>query len=254
MKILLSPAKSLDLESDYSNKYSTELIFRKESDILNSKLAELNRSQLKDLMSISDKIAALNIDRYAAKKAKDNSNDRPAVFMFNGDVYDGLNINSISENHYKFLQNTIRILSGMYGILRPFDVMSPYRLEMGTKLKINDSNNLYDFWKSKLTGYLNTELSNDEIVINLASQEYFKAINHKQLKSDVISPVFKDFKNGKYKVISFYAKKARGVMAKYLVETEAERLEDIMAFNLEGYQFNPNETQKANEPVFTRSS
>ncbi len=254
MKILLSPAKSLDLESSYSNKYSTELLFREESDLLNDKLAEFNRSQLCDLMSISEKLATLNLNRYSAKKANDNSQDRPAIFMFNGDVYDGLNINSISEKHYESLQNSIRILSGMYGVLRPFDVMSPYRLEMGTKLKVNDSNNLYEFWQSKLTDYLNSELSNDEIVVNLASQEYFKAINRKQLKSEVISPVFKDFKNGKYKVISFYAKKARGAMAKFLIESDVESLEDIKGFNLEGYQFNPNETKKVNEPVFTRSS
>lgn len=254
MKILLSPAKSLELESNYPESPKTSLLFMEESNLLNDKLVKLNRQELSELMSISDQLASLNLDRYAAKHDNDHSKDRPAIFMFNGDVYDGLDINSIPSSSYDQLQDSIRILSGMYGILRPFDVLSPYRLEMGTKLKINkDTKNLYEFWKAKLTAYLTNELKEDELVINLASQEYFKAIDKKKIQNSIISPVFKDEKNGTYKVISFYAKKARGALAKYLVNSQVSDLEAIKSFNLEGYAFNASETKTETEPVFTRS-
>ncbi len=254
MKILLSPAKSLELESNYPESPKTSLLFKEESNLLNDKLVELTRQELSQLMSISDQLASLNLDRYAAKYQNDFSKDRPAIFMFNGDVYDGFDINSIHPSNYKPLQDSVRILSGMYGILRPFDVLSPYRLEMGTKLQIDkDTKNLYEFWKTKLTTYLANELKKNELVVNLASQEYFKAIDKKKINNPIISPVFKDEKNGTYKVISFYAKKARGAMARYLVNSEASDFKSIKSFNLEGYSFNASETTIETEPVFTRS-
>lgn len=252
MKILLSPAKSLDLESKYPSENSSKLLFEEESNTLNNRLTELNRSEIKDLMSISAKLANLNMNRYEAKKSKDHSDDRPAIFMFNGDVYDGFDVATLSKEHFETLQNSVRILSGMYGILRPFDVMSPYRLEMGTKLNINDSSNLYEFWKEKLTNQLNLELNKNEFIVNLASQEYFKVINTSAIKSEIISPVFKDFKNGKYKVISFYAKKARGLMARYLVSEEIKSKAELLNFNLDGYTYNAAETKSEFAPVFTR--
>src|SRR5690606_25702061 len=179
-------------------------------------------------------------------------NARPAVYAFNGDVYTGLDAYSLDQDKINELQERLRILSGLYGILKPLDLIQPYRLEMGTKLTIGSHKNLYKFWKKKITAKLNDELKEDELFVNLASNEYFGAVDEKSLNVPVVTPIFKDWKNDKLKVISFFAKKARGAMVRYIVDTDARSLEDIKGFNTEGYQFSEQYTLKENQPVFVR--
>ncbi|MDN6310782.1 MAG: peroxide stress protein YaaA, partial [Psychroflexus sp.] len=250
--ILISPAKSLDLETDYDKRYNSKQQFAEKANHLNNILAEMSKEEISKLMHISDKLTALNYDRYQDKKSGETDADRAAIFMFDGDVYNGLDIESINKDEYEDLQDKLRILSGMYGMLRPFDVISPYRLEMGTKLQVDDAQNLYEFWKDELTSALAQEMTENELLVNLASQEYFKAIDQKEFKSRLISPVFKDLKNGKLKIISFYAKKARGQMVNFIIKNKCESLEDLKAFDRDDYKFSATETQKETEPVFIR--
>ncbi len=253
MKIVVSPAKSLDQESKLPVNRGTQPKFVEEAAQINRKLARMSKQEIANLMSISDKLADLNYTRYQEfEENHTKSNARPAVYMFDGDVYSGLDAYSIAENKIDYLQDSLRILSGMYGILRPLDLIQPYRLEMGTKLPIESADNLYGFWQEKITESLNKELKKDELFVNLASKEYFKAINPKELKTPVISPVFKDFKNGKLKIIAFYAKKARGAMARFLVENKAETKDAIKAFDAMDYRYSEEYTTKENEPVFVR--
>jgi len=208
---------------------------------------------LSSLMDISDKLADLNWQRNQERNL-DNftpENSRQAVFAFNGDVYVGLDVYSLSEDKIILLQDKLRILSGLYGLLKPLDLMQPYRLEMGTKFSVGKNKNLYDYWKTKITKALNTELQEGELFINLASNEYFDAIDAKALKVPVITPEFKDYKDGKLKMISFFAKKARGMMVRYIIETNAETIDDLKGFNYEGYAFDEN-LSKGNKLVFTR--
>ncbi|MEP5429207.1 MAG: peroxide stress protein YaaA, partial [Flavobacteriaceae bacterium] len=179
-------------------------------------------------------------------------NARPAVFSFNGDVYQGLDANTISEDKLDQLQATLRILSGLYGILKPLDLIQPYRLEMGTQLKVARKKNLHEFWKKQLTEHLNEELEDNELFVNLASNEYFGAIDARQLKVPIITPFFKDWKNDKLKVISFFAKKARGSMVRYIIDTDASTIEDIKGFDSDGYVFSAAHTLRADQPVFVR--
>jgi len=180
------------------------------------------------------------------------ANARPAVYAFNGDVYQGLDVYNLEESKRATLQESLRILSGLYGILKPLDLIQPYRLEMGTKLKVGNAKNLYEFWKKELTAHLNAELKDGELFVNLASNEYFSALDAKSLHNTIITPIFKDWKNDKLKIISFFAKKARGAMVRYIVDTNATTLEDLKGFNRNNYQFSPEHTQKENEPVFVR--
>jgi cytoplasmic iron level regulating protein YaaA (DUF328/UPF0246 family) len=253
MKIVISPAKSLDFETNLpSIKYSIPQ-FTKEAEQLNKVLVKKKPKALSELMSISDNLAQLNWERnqqFSTPFTPDNA--RPAVFSFNGDVYQGLDAFSIAEDKLDRLQDTLRILSGLYGILRPLDLMQPYRLEMGTKLKVGRKKNLYEFWKDGLTSYLNSELEQAELFVNLASNEYFDAIDEKKLKVPVITPIFKDWKNDKLKVISFFAKKARGSMVRYILDTDAKTLDDIKSFNYDDYEFSQAHTLKENQPVFIR--
>lgn len=253
MKILLSPAKSLDFESKLPTNKFTVPIFLSEAEKLNGVLKKKSKKQLKDLMGISDQLAELNLQRYQDFSLPfTNENARPSVYTFSGDVYVGLDAYSISKKNIDKLQNTVRILSGMYGILKPLDLMQPYRLEMGTDLKVNRSNNLYEFWGDKITESLNDEIDEDEIVLNLASNEYFKSVNTKKLKGKLISPVFKDFKNGKLKIISFFAKKARGTMTRYVIDNEIKNYNDLLGFDGDGYKFSKEETKSTEKPVFIR--
>ena len=253
MKIVVSPAKSLDFESKLPTKVATQPLFLKQAAQLNKKLESKSKKAIGDLMHISDKLADLNYLRY-----KDFSlpftpaNARPAVFAFAGDVYTGLDPYSLNEDKIDVLNNTLRILSGMYGVLRPLDLIQPYRLEMGTTLSIDKAKNLYEFWGATLTDAINAELKEGELFLNLASVEYFKVLQSKNIKSTVISPVFKDFKNGKLKIISFFAKKARGSMTRYVVNTNAQNLNDIKGFDYDGYRFSEQETTKEHAPVFIR--
>jgi cytoplasmic iron level regulating protein YaaA (DUF328/UPF0246 family) len=215
-------------------------------------LKQKSPTELTDLMSISDKLADLNWQRNKAWKTPFNpTNSRPAVYTFDGEVYNGLDAYSIPIEKLDVLQERLRILSGLYGVLKPLDLIQAYRLEMGTKLPIGESKNLYDFWKKTVTASLNKELKKGELFVNLASNEYFSVIDTKALKAPVITPDFKDYKDGKLMMISFFAKKARGMMVRYIIDTNAETIEDLKGFNYEGYQFDAN-LSKGNNLVFTR--
>lgn len=253
MKIVISPAKSLDYKSKLPTTRSTQPLFLEEAERITRKLERKTKSELKDLMNISDKLAELNYQRYKDFSVPfTNENARPAVYAYAGDVYAGLDAYSLPVNKIDRLQETLRILTGMYGVLRPLDLIQPYRLEMGNKLSINGKNDLYEFWKEMVTEQLNQELTKNELFLNLASMEYFKAIDTKTLKVPVISPVFKDYKNGELKIISFYAKKARGSMVRYILDKDIENLDGILGFNYDGYGYSEEYTEREDEPVFVR--
>ncbi|HEA29274.1 MAG TPA: peroxide stress protein YaaA [Leeuwenhoekiella sp.] len=254
MKIVVSPAKSLDFESKLPTSRATQPQFLQEAETLNKKLERKTKAEVGKLMSISDKLAELNYQRYKDFKTPfTKKNARPAMYAFDGDVYTGLDAYNIPVNKIDKLQDTLRILSGLYGILRPLDLMQAYRLEMGTKLKSGHSDNLYEFWGEKITEAINAELKDDELFLNLASKEYFKSIKEDKLKVPIITPVFKDYKNGKLKIIAFYAKKARGLMARYIIDKDVETLDDLKGFNYDGYGFSEEYSDlEKNELVFVR--
>jgi cytoplasmic iron level regulating protein YaaA (DUF328/UPF0246 family) len=252
MKIVISPAKSLNFEKELPTAKHSEPLFLKESRQVHKVLKQKSPAALSELMDISDKLADLNWQRNQDWKTPFTpENSRPAVFAFDGDVYTGLDAYSIPTEKLDVLQDRLRILSGLYGLLKPLDLMQAYRLEMGTKLPIGESKNLYEFWKPTITKALNKELHKGELFINLASNEYFSAVEAKALKVPVITPEFKDYKNGKLKIISFFAKKARGMMVRYIIDTNAGTIEDLKGFNYEGYQFDAN-LSKGSHLVFTR--
>lgn len=253
MKIVVSPAKTLDFESPLPTSRGTQPKFLEEAEALNAKLERKSKKAIGELMSISDALADLNYQRYKSFTTPfTKSNSRPAMYAFAGDVYTGLDAYTIPTEQIDLVQNTLRILSGMYGVLRPLDLMQPYRLEMGTNLKINRKKNLYEFWGNKVTDILNEELDTNELFLNLASQEYFKVVQPNRLKVPIISPVFKDFKNGKLKIIAFFAKKARGSMVRYVIDNNIKTLEGIKGFNYDGYNYSETHTENENEPVFIR--
>ena len=252
MKIIISPAKSLDFETEPTTSLYTQPQFLEQSVKLNKKLKTISRKKLSEMMSISKDLASLNYDRnqdwqtpFTPKNAKQ------AIYAFTGEVYRGININSLEEEKLPLLQERLRILSGLYGLLKPLDLIQPYRLEMGTRLKVGRKENLYKFWGNILANALNEELLEGELFINLASSEYFKAIPKKVLKAPMITPVFKDFKNGQYKTIMTFAKKARGLMVRYLIDNNIETLEGLKGFHTEGYGFSE-EMSTETEIVFIR--
>ncbi len=252
---LISPAKSLDFEKNVPfNDYSIPE-FKSESEKLIKKLSSLSKKKIKSMMSLSDNLTELNAERYQNWQGVEQISDqaRQAIFAFTGDVYKGLNAYELNQKQLEYTQNHLIILSGLYGVLRPLDVIEPHRLEMGTALPIRRKKNLYEFWGDRLTEKLNEKLEdgNHEVLINLASNEYFKSINKKKIKAGIISPEFKDAKNGNYKIISFFAKKARGLMSRYIIENEIENVEDLKGFDYEGYRFNA-DLSTENKPVFTR--
>lgn len=252
MKIVISPAKSLDFESKLPTKQYSEASFLAQAETIQKTLKKKNPKKLMELMSISEKLAELNWQRNQEWSLPFTSkNARPAVYAFNGDVYTGLEAYTIPEDKIETLQEKLRILSGLYGLLRPLDLIQPYRLEMGTSLKIGRKDNLYAFWKQTITEVLNAELQEDELFLNLASNEYFKAVDAKKLKTPIITPEFKDYKDGKLKMISFFAKKARGLMVRYIIDHNVETLEELKNFNYEGYAFDANLSSE-NKLVFTR--
>ncbi len=253
MKIVISPAKSLDFESKLPTDRHSEFSFTKEAERLNEILQKKSPRSLSKLMSISDNLGTLNWQRNQDWSLPFTSkNARPAVYAFNGDVYTGLDAYNLPKEKLDQLQSSLRILSGLYGILKPLDLIQPYRLEMGTKLPIGTKKNLYDFWKKKITQTLNDELEENELFLNLASNEYFSAIDKKELKVPVITPQFKDFKDGKLKMISFFAKKARGLMVRYIIDTDAKTIDDIKGFDYDGYGYSEEHSTKENEFVFIR--
>ena len=249
MKIFISPAKKINEEKIlYDNTKSSKFYFQKEVDYLISELKEYSVSEIKKLMNLSDNLSHLNFDRFQNWNLKSDK-VCPSIYMFQGDVYKGLKATSFSNDQLDFAQQNLRIISGLYGLLKPLDLIYPYRLEMGTKMITNKGKNLYEFWGNKLRDFLTDEISNDEIIINLASNEYSKSLNLKTISNKVITPVFKDFKNGRLKVISFFAKRARGEMANFIIINKITNCNDLKLFNYEGYKYSESSN---NEIVFTR--
>src|SRR6218665_358596 len=252
MKIVISPAKSLNFEKELPTETFTEPQFLKQAATIQRTLKKKKPKALSELMEISDKLAELNWQRnqdWQTPFTKEKA--RPAVYAFDGDVYHGLDVYTLPIDKLNDLQDKLRILSGLYGLLKPLDLMQAYRLEMGTKMPVGEYKNLHEFWKPTVTKALNKELKKDELFVNLASNEYFSAVDVKALKVPVITPDFKDYKDGKLKMISFFAKKARGMMVRYIIDTNAETIDDLKGFNYEGYQFDAN-LSKGNHLVFTR--
>lgn len=241
MLFLLSPAKTLDYESDYLDLPVTEPSFLKDSVQLIKEIKELSVADISALMSLSEKLSVLNHERYQTwkKSHKESADCRPALLAFKGDVYQGLDAPSWKKADFTHAQKHLRILSGLYGILKPLDLMQAYRLEMGTKFENSRGKNLYEFWGTKLAEALNAECSEKKYkaIVNLASNEYFSAAKEKELNVPVITPVFKDYKNGKYKIISFYAKKARGTMAAWAIKNRIKKADDLKGFAEDGYRF-----------------
>jgi cytoplasmic iron level regulating protein YaaA (DUF328/UPF0246 family) len=252
MKLVISPAKSLNYESDLPTSVNTVGCFMGEAQQLNTLLKKKSAKALSELMHISPNLGQLNYERNQQWTIPFTSkNARPAVYAFSGDVYRGLDAYTIDESKLETLQNSVRIISGLYGILKPLDLVQPYRLEMGTKFPVGKSKNLYEFWRKKVTTALNDELKDGELFVNLASQEYFKSIDVKTLKVPVIHVDFKEFKNGQYKTIAIFSKLARGYMTRYIIENAVETVEGLKPFATEGYAFDSNLSTDT-KLVFTR--
>ncbi len=240
MLFLLSPAKSLDYDTPPHISTSSQPLFRQQSKALISVLREKSPQDISRLMKLSDALSGVNVGRYQAWSDKSTpKNAKQAVLAFNGDVYEGLSAKTLSAKQLDWAQEHLCILSGLYGVLRPLDLMQPYRLEMGTGLGTDKGSNLYQFWGAQLSSYLNERAAQDKspVVVNLASEEYFKSVDLRTLKARVVSCVFEDFKNDKYKTISFHAKRARGLMVRYAIEKKATTVKKLEGFNAEGYGF-----------------
>ncbi|MDN2480345.1 peroxide stress protein YaaA [Vibrio agarivorans] len=254
MLIVVSPAKTLDYESPLATERYTQPELVEHSAELIKECRKLTPSDVSALMKVSDKIAGLNVARFEQwSETFTQENARQAILAFKGDVYTGLEAESLDDDGFDYAQKHLRMLSGLYGLLKPLDLMQPYRLEMGTRLANERGTNLYQFWGDIITNKLNEAISEqgDNVLINLASNEYFKAVKPKQLDATVITPVFKDCKNGQYKVISFYAKKARGMMARYIIDNKVDSIEALTQFDVAGYYFSEEESSDK-ELVFKR--
>ena len=241
MIIIISPAKNLDFDSKYNFEVTKPRLLKFTHELI-SKLKNKSIQDIEKLMSISTSLATLNAQRFHNFKTNPSSGDaQPAIFAFNGDVYQGLQASSFNEQKMEFAQKHLRILSGLYGILRPLDMIQPYRLEMGTQLAFDDYKTLYDYWDTKIMSLLLEDLKtqNDNIIINLASNEYFKSVNKKEFSANIIDIEFKDYKNDQYKIISFFAKKARGLMSKYIIDHAISDPNDLKGFDYEGYYYDP---------------
>ena len=256
MLIVISPAKTLDYSVDPKSNHTAPQFLSQSSKLIKT-LKEKEPKDIASLMGLSDKLATLNFDRYQSwKAAKSVSSDaKPSMLVFKGDVYQGLNAEDFSNKDLKFAQKHLRILSGLYGILRPMDIMKPYRLEMGTKLETSKGKNLYEFWGDLVQNNVIDDLSSQksDLLINLASKEYFSVLGKMPEFINVVSPVFKDYKSGKYKIISFYAKKARGLMARWIIQNKITDFEELINFDIDGYKYSKAESTTS-EPVFLRKS
>ena len=254
MIVLLSPAKTLDYTKEFDVEPSAPA-FLSDSAKLIKELKTKEPKDIASLMGLSDKLATLNFDRYQSWSAtkKISADSKPALFVFQGDVYQGLQADTFNKKDISFAQKHLRILSGLYGELRPLDVIKPYRLEMGTKLENTKGKNLYEFWGTKVQENILKELKSNKssLVVNLASKEYFSVLGKMPHDVNVVSPIFKDFKNGQYKLISFYAKKARGYMSNWIIKNRITDSNDLKFFNAEGYKFSKSESTET-EPVFLR--
>ncbi|MDO6462428.1 peroxide stress protein YaaA [Granulosicoccaceae sp. 1_MG-2023] len=254
MLVVISPAKTLDYETPLPTTKYTEPAMLADSQKLITVMRDYSAAQLRELMGVSEKIAELNVQRFkdwSVPFTPDNA--RPALFAFKGDVYEGLDAYSLKAAEIDYAQQHLRMLSGLYGLLRPLDLMQPYRLEMGTKLPNPGGRNLYEFWGSDITERLNGELAGqqEKVLINLASNEYFRSVKTRELNATVITPQFRDWKNGQYKMISFFAKKARGMMARFIIDQKPRTADELKAFDMAGYQYAP-DMSKGNDWVFTR--
>ncbi len=253
MLLVISPAKNLDFETPAATQAASQPRYLAQSEVLIEKLQAFSIQDIASLMKLSDKLAGLNLSRFQSWSPPFNAdNAKQAVLAFNGDVYMGLDASTLDEAGFDFAQKHLRILSGLYGVLKPLDYIQPYRLEMGTNLTNAKGGNLYDFWGEQLKSSLEAESALvDKVLINLASNEYFKAVKAKRLDARIITPVFKDAKNGQYKIISFYAKKARGLMSRYIIDHKIEQSEEIKAFDVDGYYFSEVQST-ADDWVFLR--
>jgi len=254
MLIVVSPAKTLDYETPAKTRVFTQPDYLDNSQQLITRLRQLQPHDIASLMKVSDKIAGLNFERYQNWDKKFTvKNAKQSVLAFKGDVYTGLDAESFSAKDFSFAQKHLRVLSGLYGLLRPLDLMQAYRLEMGTRLDTDQGKNLYEFWGSTITDGLNAQLKKikSKTLINLASNEYFKAVKPRELNAEIITPAFKEFKNGDYKMIGFYAKKARGMLSRYIIQHQLSNPEDIKTFSEDGYKLNK-KLSKDNSWVFTR--
>ena len=255
MLTILSPAKKLSHECFARTQNYTTPTFLNESQVLVDILKRKKPIDLQNLMGISDKLSVLNWERFQNWKLPvEKSNAKEAIYHFQGDTYSGLNTEELSSGEITFAQKNTRILSGLYGVLKPLDLILPYRLEMGTKLKNNKGDSLYQFWGDTLSKFITKELKSHsvKVLINCASVEYFKSLNNNSLKADVITPHFKELKNGNYKIISFFAKKARGMMARFIIKNKIQEPSKILQFDYAGYQYNEQLSSPLN-PVFTRA-
>lgn len=254
MLLVVSPAKKLDYETPLPTDKHTQPSMLAHSELLMEDCRKLSPAQISSLMGISDKLAGLNAARFGEwYQPFTPDNARPAMLAFNGDVYTGLDAFSFEDKDFDYAQSHLRILSGLYGLLKPLDLMQAYRLEMGTKMANARGDNLYQFWGEHITEELNKAIAaqGDDILVNLASTEYFKSVKKKSLKATMITPAFKDWKNGQYKMISFFAKKARGLMANYVIKNQIKDLAGLKAFAVNGYAFDES-LSKGNDWVFTR--
>lgn len=254
MLIVISPAKTLDFETQATTNIHSQPTMLEDSELLIDTLSTKSPNDIEKLMKISPKLAELNVERYHNwSQPFTENNAKQAVLAFKGDVYTGLNAESLNEEQLAYAQDHLRILSGLYGVLRPLDLMQAYRLEMGTKLANARGKNLYEFWGMKVTEEINQQLkaNNSDLLVNLASNEYFKSVKTKAVSADIVTPAFKDWKNGQYKMISFYAKKARGLMTAWVIKNQINKLDQLAKFDVDGYQYSPNDSDALN-PVFLR--
>ncbi len=254
MLLVLSPAKSLDFDKPVPTGKFTQPDYLDDSAQLIQTLRQKSPEELSALMHISAKLGELNFERNLNWQTPfDTSNARQAIYAFTGDVYLGLDAHALTQKDMAYAQNHVRILSGLYGLLRPLDLMQPYRLEMGTSLQHGDNRNLYEFWGTRLSEGLNTAMNGhkNRVLLNLASNEYFRSVDKKVLNADIVSPVFRDYKNGQYKIISFFAKKARGMMAAHVIRNRIDSLAGIREFDMAGYRFSEKDST-IQAPVFLR--
>jgi len=254
MLIVISPAKTLDLEIAQAALKHTQPSMLKQSEQLIDLLTTKSPSDIEKMMKISPKLAELNVERYHTwSRPFNKKNAKQAILTFKGDVYTGLEAENFSDKDFEYAQNHLRILSGLYGVLRPLDLIQAYRLEMGIKLENIEGKNLYEFWGNRITKNLNKQLEtiDSNVLLNLASNEYFKSIKKQDIAGDVVTPIFKDWKNGQYKIISFFAKKARGVMSAWIIQNQVNDIDTLTTFEQTGYEYSPNDSDAFN-PVFLR--
>ena len=254
MLIIISPAKTLDYKTPFDIKGETQAPFLKESETLITELKKLNPTSISSLMKVSSKIAYLNHDRFAQWQLPFPENTtRQALLAFKGEVFNGIGAYAFSQADMDYAQNHLRMLSGLYGLLRPLDLIMPYRLEMGTKLSVKNHKNLYEFWGHKITDKLQDVLNDQQenVLVNLASNEYYKSVKYKDLNTRIVTPIFKEAKGDSYKVIAIFAKKARGLMTRFIIKNRLETPEELKLFDAEGYYFNE-ALSNDNEYVFTR--